>query len=97
VAAVAPPPQATAAPSGSVHLQVAAVRSRDEAYALAVRLTSQYGSQLGLRRPQVDQTVIGSMGTFYRVRVGPFASAHDSEPLCGAIRSSGFDCLVITQ
>jgi hypothetical protein len=101
VAAVAPliaePPQATEAPSGKFHVQVAAVRSRDEAYALAVRLVAQHGSELGPRRPLVDQTVIGSMGTFYRVRVGPFASAQDSQQLCGSIRSSGFDCLIITQ
>jgi hypothetical protein len=78
-------------------VQVAAVRTREEAYALSVRLMSQHASELGGRRPSVDETVIGSMGTFYRVRLGPYANAEEPENLCGSIRSSGFDCLVVTQ
>jgi hypothetical protein len=73
------------------------VRSRSEAYALSVRLVSQYAGELGTRRPQVDQAVIGSMGTFYRVRLGPYADANEPKQLCGALRSTGFDCLVVTQ
>ncbi|HEX9882054.1 MAG TPA: SPOR domain-containing protein [Hyphomicrobium sp.] len=102
VVAVSPPlpvarPQNAAAPAGKYHVQVAAVRTRSEAYALSVRILSQYGGELGARRPEVEQTVIGSMGTFYRVRVGPYASSEESERLCGTLRPSGFDCLVITQ
>ncbi len=101
VAAVAPPiverPAAAAAPSGKFHVQVAAVRSRSEAYALSVRLVSQHGSEFGSRRPAVEETVIGSMGTFYRVSVGPYANEQEPEQLCGSLRASGFDCLVITQ
>jgi sporulation related protein len=97
--AKAPPPPAAAPPAsaGKYHVQVAAVRTREEAYALSVRLMSQHASELGGRRPSVEETVIGSMGTFYRVRLGPFASANEPENLCGSIRSSGFDCLVVTQ
>ncbi len=101
VTAVAPPmtepPKTTAARSGKFHVQVATVRSRSEAYALAVRLVSQHSSQMGSRRPQVDKTVIGSMGTFYRVSVGPYASAEESKQLCGTLRTNGYDCLVITE
>ena len=43
------------------------------------------------------KSVIGSMGTFYRVRLGPYASAGEPETLCNALRSDGFDCLVVTQ
>jgi hypothetical protein len=94
--AVAPPKKAPAA-SGKYHVQVAAVRSRDEAYALSVRLLSQHRSELGSRRPEVEQKVMGSMGVFYRVSVGPYASAAESQRLCGSLRASGFDCLIITQ
>ncbi len=101
VTAVAPPivaqPPASETPTGKYHVQVAAVRSRSEAYALSVRLLSQHGSELGSRKPEVDQTVIGSMGTFYRVQVGPYASAKESQQLCGSLRASGFDCLVTTD
>jgi tetratricopeptide (TPR) repeat protein len=91
------PAAAAAEPAGKFHVQVAAVRTRSEAYALAVRLVAQYGSELGGRKPQVDDKVIGSMGTFYRVRLGPYASAEEPKHLCGSLRSSGFDCLVVAQ
>jgi len=103
--AAAPPEQApeaepatsAAAPPTQYHIQIAAVRTRSEAYALSVRLVSQYGRQFGARRPEVEETVIGSMGTFYRVRVGPYASAEESRRLCSALQANGFDCLIETQ
>ncbi len=105
VAAATPPavaaqpskPKVTTAPSGKYRLQVAAVRSRREADAVAARLMQKYGGKLGQRRPVVDEAVIGSMGTFYRVRVGPYANAKEPQQLCGMLRTSGFDCLVVTQ
>jgi tetratricopeptide (TPR) repeat protein len=102
VASVAEPeasaaPSVQAPPSGKFRLQVAAVRSRSEADALADLLVGRHGEQLGGRQPQVDESVIGSMGTFYRVRLGPYASAKEPEQLCVALRADGFDCLVVAQ
>jgi len=104
--ATSPPPAAAAkpskpkvesAPSGKFRLQVAAVRSRREADAVVANLVQKYGGKLGKRRPVVDEAVIGSMGTFYRVRVGPYADAKEPQQLCGTLRISGFDCLVVTK
>ena len=89
--------QAARAPSGKYRLQVGAVRSRTEADALAARLVQKHRSQIGSRQPVIDEAVIGSMGTFYRVRLGPYASAKEPQQLCGSLRTSGFDCLVVTQ
>ena len=100
VSAVAPPVVERAPPAaatGNYHVQVAAVRSRSEAAALSVRLLSQHGTEFGSRRPVVEETVIGSMGTFYRVSVGPYASEQEPQRLCGSLQTSGFDCLVISQ
>jgi tetratricopeptide (TPR) repeat protein len=97
VAAVPPPAAAPASPPGQYLVQIAALRSRSEAHALSVRLISQYGSQFGAHRPHIDEKVIGSMGTFYRVRVGPFESAEESRQLCGTLHAGGLDCLVVTQ
>ncbi len=96
-AAPAPPADRVSAPSGKFRLQVAAVRSRSEAEALAGLLVGRHGGELGGRHPEVDESVIGSMGTFYRVRLGPYASAQEPEQLCAALRSDGFDCLVLGQ
>jgi SPOR domain len=84
-------------PSGKYRLQVAAVRSRSEADALAAKLMASHGGELGSRQPEISEAVLGSMGTFYRVRVGPYVDAKEPQQLCGGLRSSGFDCLVVTQ
>ena len=89
-------PVARSSPSGKFRLQVAAVRSRSEADALAGLVVGRHAEQLGGRQPEVDEAVIGSMGTFYRVRLGPYASAKEPEQLCVALRSDGFDCLVVS-
>jgi cell division protein FtsN len=46
---------------------------------------------------EIDEAVIGSMGTFYRVRLGPYADAKEPTQLCKTLRPQGFDCLVVTQ
>jgi tetratricopeptide (TPR) repeat protein len=89
--------KAARAPSGKYVLQVATVRSREEANMLVARLLTQHGSELGARDPKIDEAVIGTMGTFYRVRVGPYADAKEPKKLCGALHAGGFDCLVVTN
>lgn len=101
VAAAAPPvpvtPAAPAVKSGKYKLHIAAVRSRAEADALAQKLATQQGAALKSRMPVVDEAVIGSMGTFYRVRVGSYANPDEPRGVCNTLRSSGFDCLVVTN
>jgi cell division protein FtsN len=92
-----PSAPAEAAHPTQYRVQVASVRSRSEAYALAVRLVSQHAGALEGRKPEVQEAVIGSMGTFYRVRLGPYASSEESRQICGSLRATGYDCLVVTQ
>ena len=54
-------------------------------------------SELEGRKPEIQEAVIGSMGTFYRVRLGPYASPEQSQQICGSLRATGFDCLVVPQ
>ena len=84
-------------PSGKYKVHIAAVRSRAEAEALAQKLAAQHGAALKSRTPAVDEAVIGSMGTFYRVRVGSYANAEEPRGVCNTLRTSGFDCLVVTN
>lgn len=101
VAAVGPvsPPAAPASPqaSGKFKLQVAAVRSRADAEAVATKLRTQHAAQLQSRELVVDEAVYGNMGTFYRVRIGPYADANEPKQLCQTLKSSGFDCMVVTK
>jgi len=70
------------------------VRSREEADALVTRLRSEFGGQLADRQPSIDEAVFGNMGTFYRVRLGPYANAQDAGRVCSGLKAGGFDCLV---
>ncbi|MCB1526118.1 MAG: SPOR domain-containing protein [Hyphomicrobiaceae bacterium] len=101
-----PQPQRTAALAspntsskhkGKYKLQVGAVRSRAEAERLAKRFASEHGNQIDGRALDVQEAVFGNMGTFYRVNVGPYASAKEPDKLCKAMRGSGYDCLVVTH
>jgi SPOR domain len=38
--------------------------------------------------------VLGNMGTFYAVHVGPVASAAAGEGLCKKLKGSGVDCFL---
>lgn len=92
-------PVAQAAPplKGKYKLQLAAVRSRAEAEQLAQRFAAEYGGKIGGRTPVIEEAVFGNMGTFYRVNIGPYASASEPDKLCGTVRGSGFDCLVVSR
>lgn len=78
-------------------LQVAAVRSRAEAQAVAQKLKQQHAADIGGRNTEIDEAVVGNMGTLYRVRVGPFADANEPRSLCTKLRSTGLDCMLVTQ
>ena len=103
-AANAPPAQtapakkvAAKSAGGNFKLQVASVRSREEADKLAQTLQGYPAVRSGTVRAEVDEAVIGSMGTFYRVRLGPYANAKEPGELCQTLKPQGFDCLVVTQ
>lgn len=77
-------------------VQVAAVRSRAEAQAVATRLSTM-GATSGARDATIDEAVMGNMGTLYRVRLGPFASSNDLKRICPQLRNAGLDCMVVSR
>ena len=89
--------KSASATKGKYKVHIAAFRSRTEADALAQQLVAQHGADLDNHVPTVDEAVIGSMGTFYRVRVGGYASQEEPRDLCNKLRTSGLDCLVVTN
>lgn len=92
-----PRPVSTASGSGKYRLQVASVRSREEADRLVQNLMSEHAAQLAGAEAHIDEAVIGNMGTFYRVRLGPYANASEPKKLCTTLKPQGFDCQVVTQ
>lgn len=90
-------PASTRSAGGKYRLQLASVRSREEADRLAQTVMTEHGSLLSGAAAEIDETVIGNMGTFYRVRVGPYADASEPKKLCSQLKPQGYDCQVVTQ
>ena len=84
-------------PEGRFRIQVGIVRTQSEADALAAKIRQQHGSLLAARETEIDQTVVGNMGSFYRVRVGPFATQQETNVVCAQLKGTGLDCLVVAQ
>jgi cell division septation protein DedD len=78
-------------------VQLAAVRTQEEALAVAAKAKREYAAALAAREPEIDQAVFGNMGAFYRVRVGPFATVQETEAVCARLKGSGFDCMSVTR
>jgi tetratricopeptide (TPR) repeat protein len=88
---------AAARPEGKFRIQVGMARTQAEAQALAVRVKREHGATLATREPEIDEAVVGNMGSFYRVRLGPFASAQEGQAACAKLKGTGIDCLVVAQ
>jgi hypothetical protein len=87
-------PEVPAGPPKDFHLQIATVGSRSEAFALSVRLTSQYGSEFGRRRLVVSEMQGENQARAYRVRLGPYANAEEPQRVCDSLHAGGYECLV---
>lgn len=82
---------------GQFRIQIAAVRNQAEAKALAGKVMREHAAMLAAHEAQIDQTVMGNMGSFYRVLIGPFASAQETQGVCAKLKGAGLDCLVTAQ
>lgn len=92
--AAADPARVTAA--GKYRLQVGIVRSREEAEQITSRLRAEHAQAFGTAAAAIDEVTFGN-GTFYRVQVGPYASAAEPGQFCTALKPKGYDCLVVTK
>jgi len=88
--------RATAAKPGGIYLQVASLRTTDLAQALADKLAVDHAAILAGLQPTVAPTVLGNMGTFYSVQLGPVASKAAGSALCARLRKEGVDCYFAT-
>ena len=90
----APAPAAVPA-GGGYRVQLTNSRSQGEAKALWKQVQGK-NSQLASVQPQIEKVDIGSFGTFYSLKVGPYASRSQSTKVCNALKRSGTDCSVVS-
>jgi len=88
-------PAATPSAGGGYRLQLATSRSEEEAKALWKQV-SQNQNLAGVG-PEIERVDIGSFGTFYSLRIGPFPDKAESLKVCNALKRSGIDCSPATQ
>jgi cell division septation protein DedD len=94
--AKAPTPTASKA-DGRYLVQLAAMKTEAQALALAAKAKREHGALLATRKQSIDRKVFGSMGAFYRVRFGPFASVQETQAVCAKLQGSGIDCLPVVN
>ena len=96
--AVAPVPATQARPvAGRILLQVAQLKTREQAQAVAAQLKQQFAAELAGREATIVAVDVGGFGTLHRVRFGPFADASEWKGLCPRLLSEGHDCLGVDQ
>jgi len=83
------------AEAGNYALQLAAVRTRAEAQAMAQKVRAEKGRLLRSHKVEIIENVYGNMGRFYRVKIGPFAKAEKARSICESLRAHQLDCMVV--
>lgn len=78
-------------------LQLAAVRTKEEAEELANRVREEEPAYLGQRTFEIVEDVYGNMGRFYRVRIGSFSEPTEALSVCATLRDKRMDCMVLDR
>lgn len=78
-----------------VSLQIASLRTEAQAAALVKQVKQSHRDLLAGRDIRIEKSVIGTMGTFYQVRISSFASETDGLSHCGRLRQAGLDCMIV--
>lgn len=92
-----PAPQAPAAQhAGGYVLQIGSYTSEAEANASWQTYKAAHSSVAGFA-PDVAQANLGSKGTWYRLRVGPFATLSEASAACAKLKAQGGKCFPAKQ
>ena len=96
-AAAAPKPVAgpPVAPATGFRIQLAALRSSDEATQTWDRLRRAHPDVLGGLKASVVRIDLGDKGTFYRLQAGPLADRAAAADACTKLASERSACLVV--
>lgn len=103
VARAAPPAAATAAASAAVapaaggryRVQLAAVRSNEDAGREWEKMRRAHPDLLGPLALNVVRADLGDRGTFYRIQAGPFSDEASAKELCRRLSEKKMGCLVV--
>ena len=77
------------------HIQVASVRTAEQAEAEWKRMRGRNTDLLGGLMHDVSQVDLGERGVWFRVRVGPVAGKEEARSLCSALKARKINCIVV--
>jgi cell division septation protein DedD len=89
-------PPATA-PAGAYLIQLAALKSGDDARSAWGRLQKAHPALLGEPELAIQEVDLGERGIFYRIQAGYFPDRASALELCNALKARGQDCLVVKR
>lgn len=95
-AAAAPAQQASPAGQGGYVLQIGSYTSEAEANASWQTYKQVHAGVAGYA-PDVKSADLGKRGTWYRLRIGPFASLAEASAACAKLKAQGASCLPTKQ
>lgn len=85
-----------AQPTGGAWLvQLAALRSEEEARATWSRVQGSTGGMLSGLSPDIQRADLGEKGVYYRLRVPGFATKGAADSFCAQLKAQGQDCLIV--
>lgn len=95
----APPPAPTVPPpmpaTGNYRVQLAALRTEQAALAEQEKLKTANPDLFKGLSLNVERADLGARGTYYRVRVGPFADGSVAGDMCAKAKRQKLECYVI--
>ena len=91
----ATPAPGDTAPAGGVRIQLASLRTPDEARDEWQRLKRENGDLLGKLTAVAVRADMGDKGIYYRIEAGPLASKTAAAHLCDALRGRDLGCQLV--
>jgi cell division septation protein DedD len=83
--------------SGRYVVQLASFKNRETAAGELAVVEKRFADLLAGHEVFIQQVDLADQGTFYRVRLGPFASLADARAACARFQERDRDCLAMTR
>ena len=80
--------------AGDYFVQLASVRSDQDARQGWARMQKAHAELLADLVLDVQRADLGDRGIFYRIRTGPFPNRATAQDMCAQIKAAKLDCLV---
>jgi hypothetical protein len=91
----AAPAAGTPVPSGAYRVQIASLRSPEDAQATIAKVKKANGDLLGSLAFDVKRADLADKGIYYRVQVGPLADASAANALCDKLKDRKLGCVIV--